>query len=296
MRRTVRHRRPVSPLWPFFIQACFISWFGWLPGLVLGPQRGYALYAGVDFRNIFTGGFQDATHAVVVILFWIAVYGPLLSALGIRQRMGGPLAVRDLLSRMVRWQVPGRWYLAALALPVVTLVPALAVALGTGVAPSQPGLPLAPGWIPLFFLYTLLTSGLAEVGWRGFLLPFLQQRYTAEQASYMVGILWTLWYLPYVVALNQGPGLPFALLWSLVTLIPSAVIYTWLYNNTGSLLVTMLYHALANVAVALAAGWLGTHPGPQLVLGVTLWVIAWALLRRYGPQRLSHSRAAERLP
>jgi membrane protease YdiL (CAAX protease family) len=285
----VRRRRPISPIWPFFIQACFISWFAWLPGLVLGPLRGYELYVGVDFLRVFTEGFVDGTHAAVVILFWIAVYGPFISALGISQRIGGGAGVRDLLRRMVRWRIPGSWYVIVLVLPVVNLLPAIGLAYATGVAPEQPSLPLAAGLIPLFFLYQLLTSGLEEPGWRGFLLPFLQRRFSAEQASYIVGGLWALWHLPYVISLYQGPALPFALVGFGLNLVASSVIYTFLYNNTGSLFLAMVYHAVANVVAALAIGVMGTHPAPQLVMGLTSWGIAWLLLRRYGAERLTGS-------
>lgn len=293
-RRPASGRRPASPLWLFFIQACFISWFGWLPGLVLGPMRGYDLYVGVDFFRLFTDGFVDATHAAVVLLFLVAVYGPFISALGVIQRMAGDDGVRDLLRRMLRWRIPGSWYVIVLALPVVNLLPAIGVAYATGVAPEQPSLPLAVWLIPLFFLYQLLTSGLEEPAWRGFLLPYLQRRYNAEQASYIVGGLWALWHLPYLLSLYEGTALPFALVGFALNLVASSVIHTFLYNNTGSVFLAMVYHALSNVAAALAIGLMGSHPAPQLVMGLTSWGIAWLLLRRYGPERLTGSTVGAR--
>ncbi len=286
MRRRARRRRLISPIWPFFLQACFISWFGWLPALVLAPLREYPLYLGVEFLGMFTQGFVDANHAIIMILALIALYGPLISALGITQRVGGEAGVQDLLRRMVRWQLPASWYLIVLALSVLPLLPAVGVAMATGMAPAQPSLPLGMGAIPLFFLFQLLTSGLEEPAWRGFLLPYLQRRHKAEQASYIVGALWALWGLPQVLLFFRGIMLPFILVACILYLVASSVIHTWLYNNTGSLFLAMLYHALSNVAIGLGIGWMGTHPAPLLVMGLTLWAIAWGLLRLYGAERL----------
>jgi uncharacterized protein len=277
MRRPIRRR--ISAIWPFYIQACFISWFGWLPALVLAPRRGYDLFSGADFFRIFRGEFVDATHVVVVVLFWFAFFGPAISAIGITHRTGGAKGIDVLWRRAIRWRVERKWYLAVVGLPIANLVPAAVVAYATGTVSEQPALPLALGLVPLFFLLQLAASGLQEVGWRGFALPYLQWRNPAEQASYLIGVLWVVWYLPYVLIVSGGPRLPFDLVGFAAYLVGSSVIYTWLYNHTASLFLVILYHTIASVAIALALGLLGTHPSLPIIVGLTTWAIAWPMLR-----------------
>lgn len=271
--------RRISAIWPFYLQACFISWFAWLPGLVLAPRRDYELFVGPHFFRMFRGEFVDTLHIVVVILFWFAFLGPLISAIGITYRMGGAKGLKALWSKVIHWRVRREWYLAVVGLPIANLLPAVIVAYATGIANDQPALPLAVGLIPVFFLLQLVISGLQEVGWRGFALPYLQWRNTAEQASYLVGGLWVLWYLPYILAVSDGPRLFFSLVGFAAYLVGSSVIYTWLYNHTMSLLLVILYHTVASVAIALIIGLLGTHPALPIMVGLTTWAIAWALLR-----------------
>ena len=285
----MRGRKRVSALWAFVIQAVFISWAGWIPGLILGPARGYTPLTVVSLLGD-GHAFQDGTHIAVAVLFVVGSYGPLLSGLGIAERLGGTDGVRTLLGRVIHWRLPLRWYGVALVLPIVITLPAVAVARWSGVAPATPSVP-SSGWlIPVIFAFHLLTMATAEFGWRGTALALAQRRYTAEQGSYIVGVLWAVWMLPYLAALyigqDTGPTLHILLIgWSLY-LIGASVVHTWLYNNTASLGLCMLYSAVSMTVWAVAIGFMGWQPLPQLVLGIASWLVALLLLRRYGAARL----------
>jgi hypothetical protein len=285
----MRGRKRVSALWAFMIQAVFISWAGWMPGLILGPARGYTP---LTVASLLAGGhaFLDGTHIAVAVLFVLGSYGPLLSGLGIAGRLGGTEGVRTLLGRLFHWRLSARWYGIAVGLPLFIALPAVAVARMAGVAPATPSIP-SSGWlIPVIFVFHLLTMATAEFGWRGTALALAQRRYTAEQASYIVGVLWAVWMLPYLAALyigqDIGPTLPLLLIGWGINLIGASVVHTWLYNNTASLGLCMLYSAASMTVWAVAIGFMGWQPLPQLVLGITSWLVALILLRRYGAARL----------
>jgi membrane protease YdiL (CAAX protease family) len=92
-----------------------------------------------------------------------------------------------------------------------------------------------------------LFSGIGEeIGFRGYLLPRLQSRWNALQASVILGVIWGVWHLP----LSVFPGQPQegqAIWWMLCWQIVLAVIFTWIYNVTGgSLLAVVLLHGSAN--------------------------------------------------
>lgn len=271
----------ISPVWAFMAQACFISWFAWLPGIVLEPRKGYALYEGARFWRIFQDGFIDATHAVVVLLFIIGAWGPLLSGLGTSQRTGGDAAVRSILRSMLHWRLQARWYLYALAFPILMVLPAIGLPALTGLAKARFSMPLE--MLPLFFLYVLITEGLQEPGWRGFLLPLLERRYSAEQASYIVAALGFLWQLPYLLFLGRGENLFLVMIGIALYLVANAVIFTWLYHRTGSLFLTMLYHTFSSMGMFLLYDVVKGQPVVWLIMGLIAWLIAWGLLRRYGP-------------
>ena len=89
-----------------------------------------------------------------------------------------------------------------------------------------------------------------ELGWRGYLLGLVQARWNALSASLIVGLLMWVWHLPlfhlpgYSDAFHALPATPLRLLF---VVLPAAVLYTWVYNNTErSVLAVVLFHFTAN--------------------------------------------------
>ena len=83
------------------------------------------------------------------------------------------------------------------------------------------------------------------MGWRGYVLPRLQTKYSALVSSLILGLIWGLWHYPKFLA--PGNTTSFALF--MLDTTAKAILYTWLYNNTnGSLLLVTLFHAASNVA------------------------------------------------
>lgn len=284
----------VSAAWALTIQACFISWAAWLPALLLAERAGYVPLTGA---RLLEGGVVpvDRVHVVVLILFVLGSYGPLISGLGISARLGGTQGVRTLLGRMALWRLPGRWYAVALLLPVAITLPAIVVALVTGGAAAAPA--AHPGLAALVLLFHLVTVATGEFGWRGVALALAQRRTTAEQASYLVAIMWVLWMLPYVAALYigspVGTTLPLHLIGWGIYLVGASVILTWLYNNTSSLWLCMLYNAVALTLWTVATTFLSWPSLSQMVLGLTSWLVALLLVRRYGAATLKGADGGE---
>jgi membrane protease YdiL (CAAX protease family) len=88
-------------------------------------------------------------------------------------------------------------------------------------------------------------GGLEEIGWRGFLLPKLLSIYSPLKSSLVIGVIWSLWHLPlwFVVGLPQQnlKFIPFAL-----SCIASSFVLTFIYMETNSIWLCILFHALDN--------------------------------------------------
>jgi membrane protease YdiL (CAAX protease family) len=80
-----------------------------------------------------------------------------------------------------------------------------------------------------------------EPGWRGFLLPWLQKRFSAMNATIILSLLWFSWHIPsffYRYDLSVPMTIGFA-----IGLFAGAVVLTFLYNYTrGSLLTVIIWH------------------------------------------------------
>ncbi len=98
----------------------------------------------------------------------------------------------------------------------------------------------------LSFVVALLIVG-EEVGWRGFFLPYLLQRYSPLTSSLIVGVVWALWHLiNFLLPSYPHYELPFSAFF--VTTLAFSILFTWLYLNTaGSLLIATIFHAALNL-------------------------------------------------
>jgi membrane protease YdiL (CAAX protease family) len=239
--------------------------------------------------------------AVPPALSALGVFGPAVAALLLlvheRARAGVETLVRD----ATAWRFGARWWVAALALP-----PALLGAMYAGYrlvggphrTASMVGVLSETGSgalvvLPVFVLVTVALAYGEEAGWRGYLLPRLQTRWSALTASLLLGIVWFLWHVPLLfLPGDMNRAMPIGLLAAFV--LASAVLYTWLYNNTGgSVLAVTLLHGGFNVwgqFIAVHPAETGDPLSGAVMVGVVTFV-AVVLVAVDGASTLSRERA-----
>ena len=163
--------------------------------------------------------------------------------------------VKKLLVSIVRLKGNPFWFLFALLIIPITMYLGylLSIALGNEL-PSinqsfQEFSSLQPiAVIMLIFVNEFLQAGglPEEVGWRGFVLPRMQTRFSPLIASILLGFFWALWHGPLLIGMFQDAGL-----WRmLLRILMIGISFTWIYNRTGgSLLAVMLLHASWNTTL-----------------------------------------------
>jgi uncharacterized protein len=221
--------------------------------------------------------------------------GPALAALIITGIIGGWAGTKALLLRLAQWRARPRWYAVVLLVPVVIWGPTvmLNVLLGAPV-PALAQLDwssLALGF--LIFLVNPLAGPLGEEpGWRGFALPHLQSKWSALVASLILSVFWAGWHLPLILS---GPT-PWPLL---LSVIPLAILFTWVYNGTnGSLFMALVFHASYD---ALGEFVYPLFTGPDLLRNYVLMaimasVVALLVVIATGPARLSRASKQVTIP
>jgi membrane protease YdiL (CAAX protease family) len=258
--------------------------------------------------QILSGGIAGLVLAGVLPsgIIFLATFGTSVAGLILTAIADGKDGVRELLGRLLTWRVGiGWWAVAALHMGVVTLVGLYLYNLLGGPSPDLGSLGPLSGAVIALLMFTF-TAGLGEeLGWRGFLLPRLQSRYTALVASLIVAVPWTLWH--WMLFAFEMPGMPYhsltvalgfvpAMFGFLVYLMAWSTLHTWVYNNTrGSLLMMCLMHGSeAWVGYFLFAGAfdqdfgdLGNLAGLVVVMVVTAVVVvlisgANTLSRKHG--------------
>ncbi len=243
---------------------CLVVWAAVLRG-VRGPVAsrqflvvggvvlvGFALVGAVLRQQIRSRtGSQPVTLATWVTLsrgVLGAVFAGLVAAVGFDGAGAvtwlGDGSLRGWVGQLRHLRVRPRWYLAGVGMMLLGTEFETLVALALGGDVSVPAAPL-PQYVLLFGVTLVFAGALEELGWRGFLQPRLQQRYSAVGSSVAIGVLWAVWHAPMILA---GLG-NFTAFWEYtLTIVAVSVIFGWLYNNTDAALpVVMVAHASHNL-------------------------------------------------
>jgi len=277
----------ISALPRFFVFAYVWSWIFWIPMVLAYRNRGPVPEDAGALQGI-------PVWALVAAL--IGGYGPTIAALVLTGRQEGKPGVKALLQRLKIWRVGWSWHLFAWLSPVVFVVVAIAILYARGGNLGEPNLQrlrLIP--IALFFAIPFGPLG-EELGWRGYALPRLQEKYSALTASIALGLIWTFWHTPMFWApggtvISGGPVTLWAVAKYVAFLVGLAILYTWLYNNTkGSVLLAVIFHTTANAMLPLIAFPDRGDDAGRLVDELSIipiWLTVAVVLAIYGPKTLT---------
>ncbi|PJZ24908.1 CPBP family intramembrane metalloprotease [Leptospira hartskeerlii] len=224
----------IKSLFLFFFLSYFISWVIWLPL--------YLPKFGINSLPIFP--FHHAFGAI----------GPASAAFIVSKIDQGTLGIKNLFSKMFRWEFDLIWYIVALFSPFILL--ALSVLAryfisseiklaGIGVSREFPNFNFA-----LFFFYNVITFGFGEeIGWRGYALPKLQKHFQAFTSTMILTLGWAVWHIPLFF---YRPGYIemgfFGIIGWVMSLFTGAILLTWLFNSTrGSILIVAIFHGTIDI-------------------------------------------------
>ncbi|URN82775.1 CPBP family intramembrane glutamic endopeptidase [Acetobacterium wieringae] len=251
----------------YLIAAFGWTWFCWIGAYLISLTSGYSLLTGGTLFDLLALVPADKGW-LPQLLFAVGVYGPLIGFLLVGRGEQKPISK----------PAAKRFAVLAVLLPLMIGIPTVVVSLILGYfnpGEATPGALL--GLIGLYFISNFLTSGTEELGWRGFLFPYLRQKAAGFWlATWKGGIIWAVWHYPLMVILYLGQG-PWVLLPTLVGFTAGIVamnyITNFIYVKTQSLPLVMGFHALnntVNFAIMLV------FPGTPLLFLTSL--TAWAVV------------------
>jgi membrane protease YdiL (CAAX protease family) len=279
-----------SPVLWFFVLAYAITGVG-MCVVYLFLARRLPLMTWLPYAAYFTG--TGPSLAGLLMILWLY----------------GLPGIRRLTWQLSPWSVRRGWRVLAvcLLLPIGVAVLTITVLAMLGVAVPR----LSPLWLTKYLYAAVIGQGFLgpglfeEIGWRGFALPHLQQRYSALVSSLIIGLVWACWHFqnfmsldPFPVFLDPFPWLDVAVY--VPTLMVYSVIFTWVYNSTGgSLFAVVVLHGAIDAQEYLFS-WNELPQQsvpPQMWLGLPCLVIAAGLVWRYGAANLSRcDRVVPELP
>jgi uncharacterized protein len=214
-----RSRSPVK----FFLLVFALS----IPFLVAGALTGIELLPGLPLAAL-------------------SFVCPAAAALILVHAENGYAGVMALLKRSFDYERIGAkaWYV-----PIFLLMPGV-MALSYGLARLM-GVPVPAPQVPILAALAMSAAFLVgalgeELGWSGYVIDPMQDRWGALKASVLLGLVWAAWH---IVPLMQAHRAPAWIAWWCLGTVSMRVVMVWLYNNTGkSVFAVAVLHASNNVA------------------------------------------------
>ena len=232
--RTMREHRLIA----FFLITFGLSWG--IPGVLLLASSLGATAVSVD------------RHSPLSFLFF---WAPALSALIVIGLTQGRSGLDAFLRHTVKGKFKWRWWTAVII--GVPLLKLLANALAEdGVTIDVLTTALLGGTLTSGALLALVESPISEFGWRGFALPLLQRRVTGLVAAIFLGVLWAVWYMPWLL-----PGT--VMNWSLGGDSIPAIVRFFAGAIALSVIMTVVFNGSeGSVPLMLVFRWLNNPPHP----------------------------------
>ena len=218
----------------FFAITFIFSWLIWLPSVLV-------------------------SQGVIVLPDWvglvtnIATFGPAVGAITVIGFKSGKTGLKELLSKLIRVGFDRKWWIIIfLLIPVITgisyviAVPLSGDTWDTGFMWST--------LINVFIMFFIGGPLGEELGWRGYALESLQKKKSALMSSLILGLIWGVWHLP--LHFMKGSTQWYIPIWAFILLqLVISILYTWIYNNTKSVLAVMIFHWMGNAAAMLLPFW-----------------------------------------
>ena len=257
------------PVTSYYALVFAISWGCMF--MVIGPDR-------------FLGSQPISKTQFMYLVLLAPLLGPGVAGILSTALVYGRASLRELLSRLFRWQVSARWYAVALLtapLLITTILFALSLTPAIVTASNRASLLLLGIAVGLF------VSFFEELGWTGFVIPEVRKRYGILSTGLIVGLLWGAWHFPlFSESANSSGVFPPALLLAVLLfswLPPYRVLMVWVYDHTKSLFVAVLMHMTIDACslAVLPSDMSGLSSVTyDLVFAVSLWIIAGIVVLR----------------
>ena len=240
----------------------------------------------IFFNEKLNDVFPQWLLVVLKIIFIPSIMAPFFVACVMQYILSKKKGLIEFLKRFLPQKTKFYWYFVAIATPVLVYFIA-------SIIDSYRGVPfLTPfgnaDYNTIFIaLQTFLLAGFAEeMGWRGYLQYELQLKYSSLFISIIIGILVAIWHFPLFFAQNDihsnSSFISFFFL-----MIAIAFIYTWLMDNTHSVLIVALFHTSHDIAS------MNFSQADHLSATIVYGLIAIAILIIYGKEKFNKTKKRE---
>ncbi|WAC18285.1 hypothetical protein OVA24_13680 [Luteolibacter sp. SL250] len=259
--------------------------------------RSHELLIALSLVLVVNAVFVGCIHSGILPhkLYYYGRFLLLGSTLGTVVLIGsGFSGVFALLRPMLKWRISPWWYLLAFtwaaSMCTLTLMGKVAFTQAS-LSILRPDLSVI--LMPAVAVTIFVGSFVGEIVWVSYAIRKLSARFTPFIGSQIVGVVWTLWWMP-MVLLNVGvfPDLPPLAL--LVSMLGIAAMCSFVYHHTRSGIAVLILQMMVNSSSVIFpviphTGGIGTF----VAYGIVYYTAVVLLYLRFGPKPILPSKASE---
>lgn len=244
----------------FFVVTFAWSWLLWLP-LVFG---------GLKIIPIT----KDLLTAITIPLIILGAFGPAVGAFVSLRTLKGKGAIgvylKSFLSLKFGWKV---WVSIFSVLGFSTAI--------AWYIPEMFGESRLPMLLPSIYIFPIylvimifLGGGQEEIGWRGYILPFLEKRFGPWIGSTILGLIWAIWHIPlwFIPGTSQA-YMSFAAF--VILTLGLSFFLSWVIKSSGKRpMAGLIAHGTANAFIPVFPTIIMVTGAPQ----IRFWILAFLVL------------------
>lgn len=227
----------------------------------------------------------EQSKELLPLLYLLMLVGPSLAGLLLTGLIYGKAGLLRLKEKLLTWRKGIHWYLLAistapiLALVILLLLSRLSPEFTLGIFSSTE----KTSFLLSGIFIGLMVGLFEEIGWSGFVVPRLRQRYNIFMTGLIVGIFWGAWhFILFWERDSFSATLPLLILLGrlFAWLPPFRIFMVWILDRTKSLLIVILTHAslVFTTTILVPLTLTGKYLLSWLILwGAVLWIIVFVM-------------------
>lgn len=204
----------------YLFNTIFLSWVMWLIAAWLTN------YFNIPFSN-----------PGIMMLFVLGGISPAIIEIYLMKKTATNTEYRAFMKNIFNFKQPLSTYIISLGLSWLFCFFPVLLGGSTQKAPIYIGLLVMP--------IMVIGGGLEEIGWRGFLQPMLQKKYSNFSSAIIVSLIWTFWHLPlWLIKGSNQSSMNF--IWFTMSCVSLSVLLSLIWNKYHSIFMCIIFHASIN--------------------------------------------------
>jgi uncharacterized protein len=258
----------------YLLVTILFTWLFWILSMYLAIKNHTFIPLDDRIANVINNGFHNNNQILVTFLFLVGTLGPLVGYFFVKKEYNIDLVIKVN-------KIDYKYLL------LVTLFPIILFSLGLIIPFLLDKVRFEYFYSFLMFINVLLIqvllSTISIISWFGFVFPYFEKKYKLIRASYIVGLLWSIWMLPIIIYISYQYGtlVTFYNVFGLLTMTTAlSLLLAWLYKKTKNIILVIFAYAWFKTMLMSFSNSSHDLVLPILFTILGLWVVNYCLITK----------------